>query len=109
MMLDTDMCLAYRHSQNNNGVNEFLLASQSKCCGWSNGPGLFGRNVLVTGQQNDVCGLSITGPAGQSERAACCGNTSGPDCDSARNPTGPAYASVADFAASESSFYTSYL
>lgn len=27
MMLDSDMCLAYRHSENNNGVNEFLLAA----------------------------------------------------------------------------------
>ena len=49
MMLDTDMCLAYRRSENNNGVNEFLLAAQSQCCAWSNAGGLFASGAFTRG------------------------------------------------------------
>ena len=51
MMFDTDMCLAYRHSVNNGGVNEYLLASENKCCAWIDSVSLFG-NVFTLGQPN---------------------------------------------------------
>jgi len=48
MMLDTDMCMAYKRKGNGNS-NASLLASGGECCAWMNSANLFTSGAFKTG------------------------------------------------------------
>lgn len=57
MMLDTDICLAYRHTESlNNGNTDgaFLLSGngQRLCCGWINSSVLYDSGAFAPGVSN---------------------------------------------------------
>jgi hypothetical protein len=61
MMLDTDICLAYRHTEdlnNGNASGAFLLAGQGQasCCGWINSSVLYDAGAFAPGVSNRFCG-----------------------------------------------------
>lgn len=56
MMLNSDMCLAYVDRR----TDGFLRASADfNCCGWTESEKLFDENVLIEGQNNAFCGVTI--------------------------------------------------
>lgn len=109
LMLNSDMCLAYMNQRSDNFLS---AASANSCCGWTDRNILFDKNVLISGQNNDFCGITISENRGR-QRGNCCRDQSGTqgedqDCDDKDDPEGPAIDAVMEFAASESSFLDGY-
>lgn len=109
MMLNTDLCLAYKTSD-----KKFLMAADSKCCAWTNVKVLDSNGLLIPHDDTDMttnyCGQPLHRFSSVAEaRAQCCAKSSTDvDCDNAEFPRGPAFSSVVLFAASEGSFLRSY-
>lgn len=107
MMLDTDLCMAFKRTKNTASPGP-LLASQGTCCTWVETSTLFGGGAFTTGQNNAYCGNTVTTQTSRN-KGKCCGAVRD-DCDEIpRGPTGPAFQAVLGMMASESTFYTNYL
>ena len=124
-MLNSDLCLAYdnnlnhanciasgkkpkqcKHLRTNGLKGEFLNAKKTECCAWTKPPALFNNGILVSGKQNEYCGMKVSTKKNNRDaiRKACCDgekSDSTGDCDSAGWPKGPAFRPVLNFAADE--------
>lgn len=118
MMLDSDMCLLFNNNRDwieciasVGKENQALCVSFAKsggsiaatygeCCAWVNTPALFEGGALHVGEENPLCGLTVSdigrvSDEGKNIKRACCatvGSDSYGDCEA--KPTGLASSSV---------------
>jgi hypothetical protein len=101
MMLNTDICLAFRDDR-----RQPLLAQTEDCCAWLGANTI--RDVI-----NDNGGIHCGGdPRGNAEqqRARCCLNDpNADDCGNRNNPDGPAAQSILAFARDEALWIQAFL
>ena len=108
-MLDTDICMVYT------APSGTTSAASSACCAWLKQRPLQQWGALSVG--DNYCGATLTTELlannGRASEDLCCtlGGTQKAfdDCDDAKDPQGPAFSHVVDFAASEDEWLEAYV
>jgi hypothetical protein len=110
MMLDSDLCLAYR---SNDPQPKQILAKDTNCCMWVDPKLLFKE-----GEEGMFCGMpyantmSTPSFASKMGKMQCCGYSEMmgelPDCNDIRRPNGYAYEAVLDFATNQKHFLEAF-
>uniref|UniRef100_A0A7S3FX88 Uncharacterized protein n=2 Tax=Strombidium rassoulzadegani TaxID=1082188 RepID=A0A7S3FX88_9SPIT len=106
MMLDSDLCLAFRTG----GPHpEQLLAKDSNCCAW-----IEPKIAFLDGEMGEFCGLPYKNTLATKpfKKFDCCGyqdqGNDIADCNDIRHPNGYAYDDVLDFAQNQDHFFEAY-
>ena len=75
MMLDTDLCMAFKRTRGNNIREDgnYLLASMGNCCTWMENRPLFDGGAFTQGINNAFCGSYVSSPVGQTRNRCCTG------------------------------------
>jgi hypothetical protein len=128
MMLDTDMCLAYRTNLDlavckkkfgacagcsrlyGEGETVDMISTRGECCVWTDDRKLMFEGVFDEKKSNDFCGHKVSKDNGvKGERGQCCKHEnrkiSYGDCADIRSPRGVAFDDIVTYARSNDAFY----
>jgi hypothetical protein len=131
MMLDTDMCLAYKTNMElsickrkfgncagcsnafEDAKMDDLISTRGECCAWTDDLQLFRFGVLMKGRDNAFCGRTVNDKRQiKGERRVCCRQEdrkrSFGDCADIRRPRGPAFFDMMMMARSNKKFYNDF-